>query len=627
MGVELSLDFSEPFLGGGSTGGGGSVPPWAVGIDSRSYVLDTESGEYRREGIEVLQQRNANSNRDVLLLPQDIWRHQDESWHLGAGQRNLDREDSLLYRYSRSFGVDPWTKYQFSLLNETRQLMTLPDDKPSFVQVHNGWLVVIHANTLWWFETPLSTVVQNSITGAGDVISVTYDGDSIITLHDDGKVYSSPDSTTSTERTVTPPSGGNAVTEATFVAYVKDYLVLGVGNELWDITAAAAVLVYTSPVTGFSWYGAAEGLNAIYCGGGSGDKSLVHRVGVKEDGTGLSPAVVAATLPDGENGVAIGSYLGYVFIGTIKGVRMASPASGSGDLVLGALLPTEAPVYGFEGQDRFIWVTGSSINPTPDTGVLPGLPVGRVCGLYRADLSTFTVAANTPAYASDIVAEGQSGKTVRSVATWNDKRVFTVDDGGVYLETENKVDFGWLEPGRISFSVEDLKTGLYCQAKWEPLDGTVAIAMSYDSKPPVSVMNWGVQGSTFSGNIPLNGEQFSRVDVRYVLYRDTIEPTKGPIFTRFEIRARAVKGAASRWYLPILNHESLDINGVIFNRDVTVEFNRLMSFMESGKMFTLQEWGRTYQVVAKDFKWTPQKLDQNGIGWQGIYLLVVEEAK
>jgi predicted RNA-binding protein len=352
----------------------------------------------------------------------------------------------------------------------------------------------------------------------------------------------------------------------------------------------------------------------------------VHRIGIKEDGTGLSPAVVAASLPDGENGVSIGSYLGYVFIGTVKGVRMASPASASGDLVLGALLPTDAPVYGFEGQDRFVWITGSSINPVPNTGPVAGLPTTPVCGLFRADLSTFTVAANTPAYAPDVVALEVTGKKVRSVTTLNDKRVFSIDGGGVYIETVNKMRTGWLEPGRISYGVEDLKTGLYCQAKWEPLDGVVSIAMSYDSATPTPVLTWGVQESTYSGNVPLNGQQFSRVDVRYVLQRDTADPTVGPI-TRFEIRARAVKGSASRWYLPILNHESLDINGVIFNRDVTSEFNRLMAYVESGKMFTLQEWGRTYQVVAKDFKWTPQKLDQNGIGWQGIYMLVVEEAK
>jgi hypothetical protein len=305
---------------------------------------------------------------------------------------------------------------------------------------------------------------------------------------------------------------------------------------------------------------------------------------------------------------------------------MATPTAGA-DLTLGALIPTQQPVYGFEGQDRFIWATGSEINPVPDTGPLVGFPSQKVCGLFRADLSTFTITTSTPAYATDIVAADQSGKVVRSVTTWNDVRAFSVDGGGIYLETADKMPAGWLEQGRVSFSVEDLKTGLYVQAKWEPLHGTVGLDMSFDSEPSRRVLLWGIEGSIRSGNITLNGAQFSRADSRIVLYRDSAQLGQGPVFTRYELRARAVKGAASRWTLPIINSEELDLNGIIEARDVTVEYNALMSLVESGKMFTLQEWGRAYQVVAKDFTWNPQKLDAAGAGWQGVFTLVVEEVR
>jgi hypothetical protein len=237
------------------------------------------------------------------------------------------------------------------------------------------------------------------------------------------------------------------------------------------------------------------------------------------------------------------------------------------------------------------------------------------------------VTTSTPAYATDLHARGESGKTVRSVTTWREKRVFAVDGGGIYLETDDKVQGGWLEMGRVSYSVEDLKTGLYVQGKWEPLAGTVEMYLSYDNDHPVRVMNWSMQGSVRSGNITLNGKQFSRVDGRIDLLRSAAQLGQGPVFTRFEVRARAVKGAASRWTLPIINHEELDLNGIIEARDVTAEYNALMDIVESGRMFTLQEWGRAYQVVAKDFTWNPQKLDAAGAGWQGVFTLVVEEVK
>jgi hypothetical protein len=318
-----------------------------------------------------------------------------------------------------------------------------------------------------------------------------------------------------------------------------------------------------------------------------------------------------------------------VFVGTNKGARMATPSGAAGDLILGALIPTPKPVYGFEGQDRFVWVTASEVDGVPSGGgtTREVFPTDVVCGLYRADLTTFTVTESTPAYATDLCALDQSGRVVRSVTTWNGKRVFSVDGGGVYLEQDTKAPGGWIEMGRVSYSVEDLKTGLYAQGKWEPLNGTVGIALSYDNEDPETIMNWSITGSVRSGNVSLDGRQFSRVDPRVDLVRDAGDETLGPTFTRLEIRARAVKGNASRWYLPILNHEALDLNGVPESRDVVVEFDRLMRLMETGRMVTLQEMGKSFRVVARDFKWTPEKLTTQGTGWQGVFLLIVEEVK
>jgi hypothetical protein len=373
--------------------------------------------------------------------------------------------------------------------------------------------------------------------------------------------------------------------------------------------------------------GFAEGPAAIYALGGAGDKWQVQRVDVKSDGTGLNPAITAATLPDGEIGTAIGGYLGFVFVGSTKGVRMATPNNTAGDLTLGAFIPTQAPVYGFEGQSQFLWVTGSYINPVADTGLVQGCLTAPVSGLYRIDLTSFTVTDSTPAYATDLYAVDGAYGTTRSVATWGDVRVFAVDGKGIYLETAEKVPCGWIEPGRISFSVEDVKTGLYAQMKWEPLRGTVALDLSPDNKTPVRVLNWSIKDTISSGNITLNGMQFSRIDARYVLYRDATVTTQGPTVTRFELRARPAKGAASRWYLPILNHEVLDLNGVPEARDVTVELDRLMALVKTGRMFTLQEGRYAYQCVAVDFRWFPQKLTEQGNGWQGVYVLICEEVR
>lgn len=629
FGEPLSVPLSEITEGVGS-----NLPPSVVGIAGRAYLMDTNSGEYRREGVNVLQQRNTTSNRDLLLLPQDVWRQMYESWHQGAGQSSLDRDDALPFRYKDSFGVDPWTKYRLSLLNETRRLAggASWQTNPGFLAVHNGNLCVIHGTDVKWY-TPDG--VESASYTIGEIAEdFTYDGEFIYILGVGGSLLrtdgtAAPAAVTITWPTATPPDKLPAMADATFVAYVKDYLLVGIGHVLWNITdPAKPVKVYTSPVVGFTWKGAVAGAAAIYLIGGAGDKHEVHRVSVSQDGTKLDPAAVAATLPDGEIGISIGSYLGFVFIGTGSGVRMATPNGGAGDLVLGAIIPTSAPVWCFEGQDRFVWYGNSEMSAKFGLNQ-EKFPVGLIPGLGRMDLTTFTVTEGTPAYANDIYAQGvtRSG-VVRSVATWHGKRVFTVTGSGVYVETDNLVEKGWVAHGDVSFGVEDLKTALYAQFKWRPLEGgSVGMFASYDSDRYTLLAEKDTPQSIRSGNVTMDGQQFSRVGIGLVLRRDLVDYKVGPTFTRWEFRAVPVKGVASRWYLPILNHSTIELNGVTEHRDVREELVRLMKVVEGGGLVALQEGGIMYQVTPKDFQWKPQSLSPTGHAWQGVYLLVVEEIR
>jgi hypothetical protein len=283
-------------------------------------------------------------------------------------------------------------------------------------------------------------------------------------------------------------------------------------------------------------------------------------------------------------------------------------------------------VYGFEGQERFVWYTDSQLdgyysNDVDDLALFPTAP----CGLGRMDLSTFTITETTPAYAQDLCALTVSGKTVRSVCTFGGIRVFSIDNDGIYYETDKPMQGGWLRQGVISFSVEDLKTGLYMQAKWMPLSGEIDLDLGFDSSGYATFARFEQPNTVRSTNVSLNGVQFSRVNPRYCLRQPDAGLTTRPTLTRWELRS--VSGQASRWQLPIMNYEQLEIGGAPENRDVLAEFDRLIYLYESGQVFTLQEAGRAYQVHAKDFVWKPEKLSQNGRGWQGVFTLVVEEVK
>jgi len=100
---------------------------------------------------------------------------------------------------------------------------------------------------------------------------------------------------------------------------------------------------------------------------------------------------------------------------------------------------------------------------------------------------------------------------------------------------------------------------------------------------------------------------------------------KGPIPTRWEFRAFPVKGKASRWDVPLIIADDVDINGMIESRNPIADKNALLSLIQDGTVFQYQESGQSYQVLARDFIWQPERLSTTGNGWQGTFLIVLEE--
>jgi len=621
--TQITQPFDEPFYGGSEGGSsalanlGGSM----VAINGRIYPIDTASNRYAQRSIDVLQQRNTADNRDLLLLPQNIWRQQTSDWSSGAGQSNLDRDDAIQSRYEDSFGIDPWTKWRFGLLPET-QLMQATSGQ-TWLTLQEGYLVVVNGSmTYWWSD--YGTMSASVSIGSSTVIDIADRAPTVLTLNDDGYIYQVTASA-GPATTYNP----NAFSGANFIAWEKDYLLCGDENILKLVTATTATTIYTHPESTFRWESACSGPQSIYVLGGIGDQYVVHKVTIKDDATGLNPAIVAATLPDGEIGYKIEEYLGYIFIGTNKGVRMAQPDA-NGDLLLGSIIPTDEPVRAFEGQDRFMWYGVSSMDP----GYVPVandsvtvFPTDPVSGLGRLDLSTFTTGPLTPAYANDIAVWDQSASSVTSIATWLGRKVFVVTDGGVYYEGVDAVPAGWLTQGSMSFSVEDLKAALYMQAKWVPdCAGQLNLDLSYDASTYARYARITVSPTSIrSDNINLYGTKFSRINVRYVMIRCPIDNTKSPIPTRWELRAFPVKGQASRWDVPVIIADEVDINGMVQSRDSLNDKNALLGLIQNGTVFQYQESGQSYQVLARDFVWQPERLSTTGNGWQGTFLITLEE--
>ena len=593
-----------------------------VAVNDRLFLVDTTQQQFTRRSVQLLNTQNQDSpTGDIASLPPEVWRRNMESWHLGAGQGRFDRKDSIPHRFEDSRHVDPWQEFGFSLLPETTLLQAIPtpDVKTHMLVVDNDWLFAVTGNEGAWWPT-LDPAQSVDFALAHDVVDVTSDGSLAYLLLANGDVVSmAPGSGTPVLKAAVPlsdPARG-------MIAQVKGFLVVGAQNALVNVTSGTSTTIYTHPNPNVTWRDGCDGLNVGYLLGGTGDKWAAYRIGINQQATNLEPPVVAATLPDGEIGYAIASYLGYVLIGLNTGWRFGMP-DGQGNLTFGALIDTTSPVECFEGQDKFVWY-GLSEGITAQQKA-----IGDASGLGRADLSNF-VAPMTPAFARDL--DGGSGVTgrVSAVVTYGagplraGKRLFAVVGHGIYMEADTLCPEGWLTQGWMSFGTADRKRGMYLMGFHTPLEGSIAVDVNRDATAWVQVGFDDFNGSITMGNMEQR-EAFNAVNVRYRLKRSAVNAKVGPRFTRLEYRCIPIVGTTTEWTIPLLLADTVEWGGAVQGRDVFEDYEYLVGLVKNRSRFIYREGQRRWILYAMDFDWRPSHLTKAGDTFQGVFNLVAREA-
>jgi hypothetical protein len=613
---QITERLDQPFY----TGSGTTAVIDEVGlhcsINGRGFIVDfrEEMGYYHRyqqTGVNLLNTQQSSSGGDLAQVPPEVWRRSVETWHAGAGQTHYDRDGSDPKRFRDSSGVDVWSPWKMSLLPDTALLHGLPAGISFLSTVGVGQLVAAADVDLYWWGTDLTLAPTHVVSPDGAIADVTSDGGSLYTLSASGVVrrWTAPGSSTVFASSV-PVVGARTV-----LRYLKGFLVLGAGNQLYDVSTGAAVLIYTHPNAGVTWVDACEGSAAAYLVGGQGDRWHVFAMVPKPDATGFDPPLPAAPIPEGEVANAIGSYLGYVLVGLNVGWRFGVPDTSGLNVNLGRLVQTDSAVHCFEGQDRFVWY-GRSADLTTDPA-----------GLGRADLSTFT-AALTPAYADDLATTVAVG-TVRRVTTFSagpgtlGKRVFTVDGVGVYVQSDDLVPEGWLRTGALTLSTSDAKEGLYTQLYSEPLHGQVVLDASYDGGPDVELTTYSSAGGSSAGRIRVE-TTFNTFEAKLMLRRDPTDPTLGPIITRFELRVLPVAGDSTEFRVPLVISEEYGM-GSSQVRDPQSDIDWLRALYQSKQPFVFRIGAQRYRVYMVDFKWLPEKLTFDGRALQGTFIGVWRE--
>lgn len=603
-GMDLSSEFNRPYFEGLASGDDDSGLGWTTGqvvLDGISYLIDRKAGTYSRQSVRpVSKQSEPRAGEDTGT--DYVWRRSVESWHMGAGQVFADREESNPYEFRASKGVDPWEKFQLSLLPGVSPVAA--GSNPLAVVV-GGELAVVDGEAVTW-RNSLSDTAPLSESLPSAALQVCSDGLHLVALGQDGKVYLKRPLIAVTA--ISAPSGAFSV-----VGAVKGRIVAGAGPTFYDLTSGTPVVVWVHPDPAWSWTCVGDGLTAIYAGGGIGDKSGVYRFRSKDDGTGLDVGIQAAQLPDGEFVRHLGYYLGYGVVGTDRGVRFASSDS-QGNLVLGQVLETPKPVLCSEGQGKFIWFGWSDFDSAST-------------GLGRMDPTRFTDPL-TPAYASDLMADGQG--EVTTVVTYEGLRVFTVAGpggvgGGVWSESAELVEGGWLDTGLISWNIPDRKAGAYVMARHAALEGSIQVDVSIDNGPWALVGGSTRRGSVESPNLSLEGVSLAAVSMRARLSREPLAPETGPVLTRLEARVSPVSGRTSRFVVPLIVSEATEFRGSTTFTEPENAVEALVGMVESGRMVLYREGSRAWRVVGSEYEWKPERQTSDSDAWSGVFTLILTE--
>jgi hypothetical protein len=394
--------------------------------DARPYLRQT--APYRKEQFD-----NQTEPGEQSLT--GWWLRSQSSFHEGTGITFYD--PALIpgegtFQFADSKNVNVWNKGEVTLLNATTSghVTTHPIESNgrSFQQLrsiqwttsgttYNG--VLLHdgydVDKIDSSGTETHFVDYNA--GADDkVYAICDDGSTAFWVTNDtgpsGKLEvlkKSIDLDSTSAATSMFTAVGVTVVNAA-MEYIKERIVMCVNSSVYEFSSNAGSLpsaVYTHSDSDHIFTSITASGPAIYISGFSGIQSNIYKFTLNTNGTmpSLNQAVTAAEMPVGEIVQKIYYYLGYMLIGTSKGIRVATVNDQDGSLAYGPLMvETDQPCYDFAARDHYVWCATS----------VDGAP-----GVIRIDLSS-QLEPLVFAWANDIYYSGVSGVETTSCAFLGD---------------------------------------------------------------------------------------------------------------------------------------------------------------------------------------------------------------
>jgi len=358
------------------------------------------------------------------------WIRSQSSFHHGGGIKFYDPSagEIVAHRFKDSKGINIWTKGQATLLKNStaspdyttgpiptnakapQYIRSIKWGTTNGILLHDGYDVdkIDSAGAVTHFidytagtDYPVYAICDDGVY-AYWITNVLNTGTPRL------RVYKKPltgSATDTSDVTLMFSDNSFTVTSAT-MEYVKDRIVMAVNNKIYEFATSASALpspIYTHADTNIIYTSITASGPAIYISSYSGIQSSIFKFTLSTTGTmpTLTSAITAAEMPVGEMIHKIHYYLGYMMIGTSKGVRAANVSETDGSLSYGPIIVTTAqPCYDFATRDKYVWcATGTEAQDVSDY---------EEVGVIRIDLGSELETLRF-AYANDIYYTGPIG--------------------------------------------------------------------------------------------------------------------------------------------------------------------------------------------------------------------------
>ena len=614
-------------------------------IDNLPFIVKINNQDpYRRETAPYNKDQFDNSTEPGEQSLTGWWLRSQTSWHNGSGIKFYEPGTDyqhVSHRFADSRGIDVWTIGQATLLNDVFHSYTGDNGIVSTAigTGANDYIVTGDARGYLKRIDPITLDSGHLSAATGTVNpfkSITTDGTRYFAVCDKAIHSGSVTNLTTSDITMyRHTSPGVHV-----IKFTKGYLMFGEARILTYLPITTVDVNHNTggssiPAGGkthenpdFAWNAIEGGDKVIYASGFAGNDSEIWAVPF--DPTTLLPdaasAIQVAQLPYGEIVNSMYYYLGYLAIGTNKGVRIAQTSPTDGSIVLGPLLVSTNPyeVTGFVANDKYIWAS---------TSVKEGA-VANAC-LIRIDLST-QFDDGTFAYAYDLQYLSDENSYGRNVHYANNRLHIVLDEGGSAgeIQTEKlsvKRSTGWLQTGKIRYGTVEPKFFRYINLQCTTGQGDTITVETIDRNGQVSNLvdvSEGLSNKDILISTPSTKQEYMAFKFTF---NNVTDDQDLPVLEAYQIKSTPATRRQRLYQYPLscYDNEMDRFSSVFGYTGRAIEYvQRLEAIEETGKFVDVIDYrtGEEYQGVIEAVRFTNESSpDKDNSGFGGLLLVTVRK--